>query len=198
MVKIKEAGLKFDLWQNKLVASGSFYKTTETNVLQTFEDVDGSITGETGKSYSVPSGKGTTKGWDVDLAYTITRGLDLIASYGRMDARLSTGLRTVGQPDATAAFMARYEVPKGLFKNFSLAWNYTWWGDSKLDNRTDWTIPAGYVHNAILGYKWKNVAVRLRIGNVFDEIKFRPSTQETAVGVTDRRDYRSLSLDYRW
>lgn len=196
-VKIKEYGLKFDLWKNKLVATASIYDTKETNVLQRFEDVDGSITGETGRFYNMPSGTGTTTGWDMDVAYSITRGFDLIASYGRMNAKLDTGIRTIGQPDATAAFMARYEAKSGILKGASVAWNYTWWGDSMLDSRTYWTIPAGYTHNLVLGYKWKKITARLRVGNVLDEIKFRPSTQETAVGVTDARNYR-FSLNYHW
>ncbi|MSU48046.1 MAG: TonB-dependent receptor [Opitutus sp.] len=196
-VQVREVGLKLDLFKSKLIATGSVYRTKETNVLLSFVDVDGSITGETNRTYQVPAGKGTIDGWDLDLAYHATRELDIVASYGRTDARLSTGLRTIGHPSATASALTRYEVQTGRMKNLSFAWNYTWWGDSMLDSRTNWTIPAGYVHNVILGYRWKNIGVRLRVDNVLDELKARPSTQETAVGVTTPRSYR-VSLDYRW
>ncbi len=196
-VKIKEFGVKLDLLGSKLVATASVYKTKETNVLLSLVDVDGSITGQTGQSYQVPAGQGTTDGWDLDLAYNIKRGFDVIASYGRADAILSSGLRTIGQPSATASGLARYEIQGGRFKGLSAAWNYTWWGDSMLDSRTNWTVPAGDLHTLILGYKWKRVSFRFRIENVFDKLSTRPSTQETAVGITNFRNYR-FSADYRW
>ena len=56
-------------------------------------------------------------------------------------------------------------------------------------------MPPGYVHTAILGYKWKDVNFRLRVENVFDTLKLRPGTNETAVGITNKRNFR-FSVDY--
>jgi hypothetical protein len=41
----------------------------------------------------------------------------------------------------------------------------------------------------------KNVTFRFRVENVFDTLKLRPGTNETAVGITNKRNYR-FSVDY--
>ncbi|MSU48070.1 MAG: hypothetical protein EXS37_03105 [Opitutus sp.] len=196
-VGIKEYGFKLDLLDSRLVTTASWYKTNETNVLISNVDFDGKITGVTGRSYQSPAGRANTVGWDVDSSFSVTRGFNIVASYGLMHARLSDGHRTSGQPGDTASLLGRYEVQTGALKSASILWQYTWWGDSILNNRTYWQIPPGDLHTAVFGYRWKRYAFRLRVENVFDEIKARPSLNETAVGVTNHRNYRA-SVDYHW
>jgi outer membrane receptor protein involved in Fe transport len=114
-----------------------------------------------------------------------------------MHARLSDGHRTSGHPGDTVLLLGRYELQSGPLKGLSALWSYTWWGDSMLNNRTYWKMPPGDLHTAVLGYSWRRYAVRLRVENVFDKIALRPSANETAVGLTNQRNFR-LSLDYHW
>jgi outer membrane receptor protein involved in Fe transport len=189
-VNIQEYGVKLDLLDSRVVSTASWYHTDENNVLLSETDVDGSVTGTTNRAYSVPAGRAKTLGWDIDTAVNLARGFNVVASYGLMHARLSDGHRTSGQPADTASVLARYEVQKGMFKNLSFLWQYTWWGDSMLNNRTYWKVPDGDLHTAVLGYHWKNYSLNLRCENVFDDIKVRPSLNETAVGVTNHRNFR--------
>lgn len=189
-IAISEFGAKFDLLQSRLVATASIFDIEEDNILETEIDDDGTVTGVVNRSYSVPSGRRTSKGWEVDLAYNIVPGLDTMMSYGRNDARLEDGTRPRSMADATASLMARYQVQKGRLKGASLLWQYTWWGDSVLSTRTNWRVPSGDLHTAVIGYRWKKVNFRLRIENPFDDIHMRPSVNETAVGVTNHRNYR--------
>ena len=194
-ISINEVGVKVDLLNSRAVATFAVYDMTEDNVLISNLDVTGAITGVAGSSYNVPSGEQTTKGWDTDISINATRGLDFIFSYGLRDARLASGIKPSGQPTATASGLGRYEVQSGALKNTSLLWQYSWWSDSILNNRTYWTVPPGYVHTAVLGYKWKNMNFRCRVENVFDTLKLRPGTNETAIGITNKRNYR-FSVDY--
>jgi hypothetical protein len=93
--------------------------------------------------------------------------------------------------------LSRYEVQSGPLKNVSLLWQYTWWGQSRLNNRTYWKVPPGEIHTAVLGYRWRNYTFRCRVENVFDDLYMRPSVNETAVGVTNHRNYR-FSVDLNW
>jgi outer membrane receptor protein involved in Fe transport len=68
-VSIREQGVKVDLLDSRLVATASWYKTDETNILISNVDVDGSVTGVTGRSYQSPAGRGKTVGWDMDVSY---------------------------------------------------------------------------------------------------------------------------------
>lgn len=196
-VSIQEVGLKLDLLDSRAVGTISLYNMEEDNVLVPDIDVSGAITGIPGRSFNVPSGSQTTHGWDADVSYNIRRGLDLIFSYGLRHSRFATGIKPSGQPTANSAAMVRYEVQSGFLKNASLLWNYTWWSDSILNNRTYWTVPPGEIHTAVLGYRLKRYTFRLRIENVFDDVDLKPGTNDTAVAVTNNRNYR-FSVDWIW
>ena len=196
-VRIKELGVKLDLLESRAVGTFAVYDMEEDNVLVSDIDVSGTITGTPGRSFNVPSGSQNTKGWDVDVSYNLRRGLDLIFSYGMRDSKLASGIKPSGQPTANSAAMVRYEVQSGPLKHASLLWNFTWWSDSILNNRTYWTVPPGELHTAVLGYRWKRYNFRLRIENVLDDVDLKPGTNETAVGVTNDRNYR-FSVDWVW
>jgi outer membrane receptor protein involved in Fe transport len=189
-VEVNEFGAKFDLMDSRLVATASIFDMVENNVLVREVDVDGTVTGVVDRAYSVPAGRRTSEGWELDLAFNVMRGLDTIASYGRRSARLEDGLVPFGQPKATASVLARYQVQSGMLRGASAAWQYTWWGESTLNTRTNWLVPSGDLHSAVLGYRWKKMSFRLRIENVPNKLHLKPSSNETSVVVTNPRNYR--------
>lgn len=197
VVSISELGVKFDLLKSRLVATTSVYKMDENNVLLSQVDEDGSVTGVVNRGYSVPAGRRKTDGWEVDLSYHVAAGLNTLVSYGRRTAKQADGTVPFGQPDETFSALARYQVQRGALKGASFLWSYTWWGDSILSTRTNWKMPPGEIHNAVLGYRWKRYQVGFRIENVLDQLKLRPSVNETAVGVTNHRNVR-LSVSTTW
>lgn len=192
-----EAGVKLDLLGSRVVATAAVFDKVEDNALLSEIDIDGSITGVPGRSYSAPVGERTTKGWDLDLAANVTRGLNAVLAYGRTRERLADGTPRSGRAATNWSGLVRYEVQSGPFRNASLLWQYTWWGASRLNNRTYWTVPPGDLHTAVVGYKWRNYTMRLRVENVFDKLKVRPGVNETALGVTDHRNYR-FSIETAW
>ncbi len=196
-ISIKEFGAKFDVLDSRLVATASIFDIEEDNVLISLIDEDGSVTGVVDRGYSVPVGTRTSKGWEIDLAYNVMPGLDTMISYGRVDAKLENGMRPQATAEATASALARYEVQHGKLRGLSFLWQYTWWGESILSTRTSWIVPPGDLHTAVIGYRWKNMNFRLRVENVFDDLSLKPSVNETAVGVTNHRNYR-FSVDYRF
>ena len=192
-----EVGLKLDLLGSRLVATVAAFDKEEDNALVTEIDEDGTVTGVRGRSYSAPVGKRTTKGWDLDLAASLTRALNVVLAYGHVREVQADGTPRNGRAANTWSGLAKYEMQTGSLKNASLLWQYTWWGASRLNNRTYWTVPPGDSHTAVLGYRWKKYTFRLRVENVFDEVKLRPGVNETAVGVTNHRNYR-VSADWVW
>lgn len=197
VVSIREYGVKVDLLKSRLVATASVYDMEESNVLLSQVDEDGTVTGVVNRSYSTPQGRRDTKGWEIDLSFNVMAGLDTVLSYGDRTAKLADGLVPFGQPEETFSALARYEVPRGPFKHLSFLWNYTWWGESILSTRTNWRMLPGDIHNAVLGYRWRNYRFGLRIENVLDDLALRPSVNETAVGVTNHRNYR-FSVSRTW
>jgi outer membrane receptor protein involved in Fe transport len=196
-VSISEVGVKLDLLDSRAVGTFTVFDMTHDHVLVSDIDVSGAITGTPGRSFNTPAGEQKTRGWDADLSFNVRRGLDVILSYGLRHSRLADGHKPSGQPTANSAAMVRYEVQTGALKNLSLLWNYTWWSDSILNNRTYWTVPPGDLHTAVIGYRWHRYTFRLRIENVFDHLSLKPGTNETAVGVTNNRNGR-FSVDWVW
>jgi outer membrane receptor protein involved in Fe transport len=193
----KEAGAKLDLLGSRFVATAAVFDKVEDNALLSEIDVTGAITGVPGRSYQAPVGERTTKGWDLDLAANLTRGTSIVLAYGRTREKLANGSPRTGRAATNWSALGRYEVQSGPLKHASLLWNYTWWGASRLNSRTFWTVPPGDLHTAVLGYRWKSYTLRLRVENVFDRLKVRPSVNETAIGVTDHRNYR-FSIETTW
>lgn len=192
-----EVGAKFDLLGSRFVATVAVFDKVEDNALVPEIDEDGTVTGVIGRTYSAPVGERTTKGWDLDVAANITRGLNMVLAYGHVRETQANGEPRSGRAANTWSGLARYEVQSGPLKNASLLWQYTWWGQSRLNNRTYWAVPPGDLHTAVVGYRWKKYVLRLRVENVFDDIKLRPGANETAVGVTNHRNYR-FSVDWVW
>lgn len=192
-----ELGLKFDLLGSRFVATAAVFDKVEDNALVSEIDEDGSVTGVIGRSYQSPVGERTTKGWDLDLAANLTRSLNAVVAYGHVREKQANGAPRSGRAANTWSGLARYEVQSGFLKRASLLWQYTWWGQSRLNDRTFWTVPPGDQHTAVLGYRWSKYTFRLRVENVFDDVKLRPGVNETAVGVTNHRNYR-FSVDWVW
>ncbi len=195
--KENELGLKLDLLGSRFVATAAVFDKLEDNALVTDIDEDGTVTGVVGRSFQIPIGERTTKGWDLDLAANVTRGLNAVLAYGHVREVQADGTPRSGRAANTWSTLARYEVQTGLLKHASLLWQYTWWGQSRLNNRTFWVVPPGEIHTAVLGYRWGKYTFRLRMENVFDRLYLRPSVNETAVGVTNHRNYR-FSVDFIW
>lgn len=197
-----EFGAKVDMWQNRISGTFSIFDTEETNFLQSFrDDLDGTVTGVPappgsilGEPYLAPAGTRTTKGWEFDFALRPIDGLDMIVSYGDVDAEITAG-RVQGVPSYTAAAFVRYEFREGFLSGFSAAWQYNEWGESEMNPA--FAAPAAdsaklsgdSVHHLILGYRWQDWDVRLKVSNLFDDTIVRPSIFWTAVGLEPDRGY---------
>ena len=193
-----EFGVKVDMYDSRFVTTLSVFKTTETNVLLTENDEDGSITGVPSTFYQTPIGTRTTKGWEVDVNLAPLQGWEVILAYSKIDPRLETG--NYAQKIAFNTFTAavRHEFNSGLLDGLSVMWQYNKWGESALSSRSYWIIPGGDLHTALFGYAInKRWTVRLRVENVLNQRSVYPSTNETALDITRDRNYR-LALSYSY
>lgn len=188
----KEYGVKLDLLRSRVVLTASTFDNRENNVLRTFIDTDGSVTGVRDRSYSAPAGRRSTKGFEVDLNFKVLGGLEAVLGYSRQKARLDSGLRPEAIPDGTASALATYRFRTGWLKNFSASYIYNRWGNFVLSGgaRTNWDISGGEQHHAAFGYRWKNTDIRLRVSNLLDVRDAQASSFDTAIGITNPRSYR--------
>ncbi|MGH8019041.1 MAG: TonB-dependent siderophore receptor, partial [Opitutaceae bacterium] len=105
-----EFGFKLDLFESRVVATVSIFKTTETNVLVTEHDDTGEITGIIGTYFKTPVGTRTTKGWEADINIAATDSLEFIVAYADVDPRLETGNYAQKIAFDTFTLAGRYEI----------------------------------------------------------------------------------------
>lgn len=197
IVSTDEFGAKLNLLNNRVVGTISSFRNVENNVLLSARDEDGSVTGIGDRNYLYPGGARTTDGWEADVALNLVPGLDLLLAHSKIESTLSTGIPSDGVPDTTSSVVARYEFQGGPLKGFSITGIYKNWGESYLLPSSNFVIPSGHLYTAVLGYTGKRFSIRLRIENVDDKQYALPSSQWTAVGVTNARNYR-LSTTFKF
>lgn len=190
MISTNEIGLKVDLLGGRIVGTASYFDNEENNVLLQEIDEDGSITGSPGKVYRYPGGVATTKGYELDFAFTPKPGLNMMASYSQIDSLLTTGKPNSGVPEHTFASTIRYEFQSGPLKGLSLGWIYNAWGASWTSSSSNFVMPFGDLHTAVIGYNWRNYTVRLRIENIDDDFDTQPSTFYSGIGMTKPLNFR--------
>lgn len=195
IVSTHEYGIKLDMLHSRVVFTGSIFDNKENNVLVTLIDSDGKATGVVDRSYSAPVGARTTKGYELDLNLKATQELEFILSHSEVDPRLANGQIAEAVPLTTTAALGHYQLQSGWAKGLSLTYVYNRYGESQMGNRTNWRIPGGNLHTAVLGYQWKNSAVRLRVENLYDTRDPKPGSFDTGVAVSRPRNFR-LSLEH--
>jgi outer membrane receptor protein involved in Fe transport len=196
-----EVGAKLNLWGSRVVATMSYFDNEETNFLQSFPDLDGSVTGSEDNSFSVPSGTRTTKGFEVDLAVSPKPGLDFLFAYGTVDVALPSGEIPQEIADETLNIMSRYEFQGGPLEGLSFLYQFNHIGESRqaFTRRFDleFVNPPANLHHVVLGMSRNNWDVRVRIENIFNDVEVIGGNFWTATGVARERNWR-VSLTRRF
>ena len=192
MARANEFGIKVDLNRSRIVATASVFNNEETNYLVTLRDDNARHHHRAPRSElpSAPVGTRTSKGFDMDVNFKIWGGLEAIVSYGKVDTTLADGRIAEAIPYETSGALINYRWRTGLLKGFSAAYNFSYWGKSRLNSRTYWEIDGGWRHNVIFGYRHGRSDIRLRIENVFDERHPQPSSFDQSIAITNPINWR--------
>ena len=200
IAELKEIGIKTEWFDSRLVGTLTIFETSENNVLVSNVDETGDITGVPFSRYDLPAGERTSDGWEIDVSANPVPGLNIIASYGRIDVAFSTDEIPAGIPEFTIGTFIQYTFQEDIpiLEGFSIAHQYSKWGDSYLNAQSGGPqIRGGNTQNLILGYSTGAWDFRLRIANLFDGTDPLPTNFWTTVPVTEERNYR-FSVSYRY
>lgn len=191
VARANEFGIKVDLNRSNIVATASYFDNEETNYLVTLrDDNQGTVTGRPDSNYQAPVGTRTSKGFDIDVNFKLGTNLEAIVSYGFVETKLADGRKAEAIPNETAGALLNYRWHTGSLKGFSAAYNFSYWGKSRLNSRTYWEIDGGWRHNVILGYRFGRSDIRLRIENIFDERHPQPSSFDQSIAITNPINFR--------
>ena len=195
--KVDEVGVKLELWDNRVIATASWFDIRLTNALGSFPDDDGSVTGIEGFSYRAPIGEATNKGYEVDVAFEPIDGLSLLASWSDLEALTEIGRRQRNAPQHTHSLFGSYRFSTGSLNGFSFGGGFHRVEDRAWDSRDTGSLPDYTVGQMFIRYSREAWDVQLNIDNVADIIYYGGSTANTTMAFMDPRTY-SLRFRYRF
>lgn len=128
--------------------------------------------------FYIASGEQRSRGAEVDFSAEIIDGLQVLASFGYVDAEITrdtfipVGDRLVNAPEHTASLWAKWEFQHGPLKGLGLGAGVFHFGDREAAMPNTYEIPGYTRFDALLYYQMEDWKVALNVKNVFDETYF--------------------------
>lgn len=162
-----EAGVKVEIFRNKLIGSVSVYDIAVTNSTRN-ETIDGKI-------FTIQDGTQHSKGMELELIANPKAGLNIIAGYAfnenkytRASAALQGKLVTAS-PKNTANFWINYTLLKGAWKGFGVGAGGNYVGDSWFESTNQVTLPGYTLLGATLFYDQPAYRLAIKGNNLLNE-----------------------------
>lgn len=192
--KIKEGGIKLDMYGGKLVATASVFDMELTNVL--VQVINPPSLG--GGFISVPAGTQKTKGYEMDIAWGPMPGLDLILAYSKVDSKNETGLQFNQVPrDASYSLIGKYTFQGGPGKGWYVGADWRHRGVAPGDSGNTFFMPSSDIFDGLIGYGRDRWNVQLNILNLANSDKIVYSIQDSLIYRAMDRTFR-LTLTYKY
>lgn len=174
-----EAGVKFNLLDNKLGLTASYYDITVDNMLRSEARV---IDGE---SYNITVQDGTrlSRGIDFDLTAAPVQGLNVIFSYSFNDSKTTKAAENVNNLRPTEAgpkhlsnLWANYILQKGILKGLGIGAGLNYASENLITNSVPtgiFTLPSYTLFNASLSYGYKHFEFAVKGNNLTNQTYFK-------------------------
>ncbi|WP_227440124.1 TonB-dependent siderophore receptor [Methylobacterium sp. W2] len=181
-----EAGLRTFWFDKRLTVSGAFFDIALTNVA-----VPDPFDIERARYILVEGQK--NRGFEVEAQGEILPGLNLIASYGFVNAtysgKVNGGAPASGIPKNTFSTWITYTVQDSPYAGLTFGFGSRSLTDSIINEFTGvlYKVPGYTVFNAMIGYEKDDYSISLKINNLTNEYYFQPSYLGDYVGVGQGR-----------
>jgi len=185
--EIKEAGVKFDLFGTRLVATASIFKMELTNVLVSVPnppELGGGLV-------SVPAGTQKTDGFEVDVTAEPFAGLNVSLGYSDLTSKNEAGRYFRGVPvEATWSVLGKYSFRAGPLRGAFAGASWRRTGKQAGDPANTFFLAHSDVADAFLGYGRSRWSVQLNVLNLLN-------TDDPVTVTGDTGVFRALPRMYR-
>lgn len=202
-----EIGVKNELLNGKLSANATLYRILNSNLAQiSLAD------GNTNSNIKELAGSVQSEGIELDLVARPTRGLSLMAGYSYNETRyVNSNTYVEGSllrynPKHTANTSVHYRFEEGTLKGLSLGFTGAYIGQRYAGRSTRVQVandvyqlielPAYTQLDGTVGYTFRAVSLRGKIGNIFDVLSYNVH-DDNSVNPIIPRNY-SLALSYKF
>ncbi len=169
-----EFGVKADI-SNRLSLTAAVYQLELKNVLES--DPNPTLSQE---GYEVETGEQRSRGFELDAAYKVSPGWNLLLSYAHTDVKIvqdqtyQSGSKVPSVPDDSLRLWSVYEIQSGALAGLGFGGGMTAVSSrttnlvAKATPNIVATLPAYATFDALTYYHWRNYKVSLNIKNLFD------------------------------
>ena len=176
-----EAGVKIDLFDQRLSVTAAAFHVTKDNVLTADPHPEGA-------GFSIAAGRARSRGFDLSFAGQITPEWRVIGGYAFVDAEvvrdntLAPGTLLLNVPRHSAGALAVHEFLYGALKGLGVGAGVTYVGGRPGDGAgTGFRLPAYATVDLLASYQLtQNVRLKVNVHNLLD------------------REYYERSFDNRW
>lgn len=195
-----EAGVKYQPPGSNAFITAALYQINQRNVL---------TTDPANTAYSIQTGEVRTRGLELEAHASVTRQLDVIASYTRTNAvntRSTTaqGLHPTYVPDQSAGLWANYAVREGALAGLSLSAGVRYTGRGWMDAANTMRVPDYTLLDAAIRYDLgkanpalHGLIVAFNVANLTDKTYVSACATATKCFYGAGRTARA-TMTYRW
>lgn len=165
-----EVGAKFSLFDGRWTPTIALFDIRRTDGLVS-DPNDPTFT------YSIQVGEQRSKGWELDMPFSITPQWRMLASYTRLDATISKdpseleGNRLANAPQSNASLWSTYDLT-GMARGLSIGVGANYVGEREANNSNSFALPSYTRWDANLTYRFgqrERYRAQLNVQNLFDE-----------------------------
>ena len=169
-----EVGAKFNLLENKIAATVSYYNITVSNkVMSDPNNVNNSI----------QNGEVESKGFELDVIANPTAGLNMSIGFSHNDSEILEADAQVGKraleagPEDMLNFWSSYKFQKNTFLNgFGIGFGLNYASEAfviNYDATGDFLLPSYTILNSTIFYEADKYRIALKLNNMSDEHYFK-------------------------
>ncbi len=182
-----EGGVKFQFFDEKMTATVAGFEIRKSNI---------AVPDPLDIGRLIQSGEQTHRGWEVDLLASPAAGLDLIASYGYIEAEITKdetrdpdtgkkileGNRPGLVPEHTASFWVVYEFQRGFARGFGLGGGAYYNSERYATGENVLVLPQYTIANALVYYRFtESVRASVTVKNLYNERYYAGATNRFQV-----------------
>lgn len=170
-----EAGIKLNMFNNRLGLTASYYNIRVSNMTR------GESIERDGETYNITVQDGTrlSKGIEFDLTAAPLDGLNLIFTYSHNNSKITKAAESVNNRRPTEAgpknlmnVWANYVIPTGAVKGLGFGAGVNYASENLITDSAptgQFTLPAYTLFNASISYTYKNYELAVKGNNLTDK-----------------------------
>ncbi|WP_206955759.1 TonB-dependent siderophore receptor [Trinickia acidisoli] len=174
-----EAGMKFNLLDDKLAITTSAYRTSFSNY---------NVSDPVHQGFYIPTGGAVSRGFEAEITGQPMRGVNVVGSYTYNDfVQPAVAKIPVNLPKNSASLWATYNFQTQMLQGFGVGAGLFFASGQYIDSGSAYRIPSQVETDLGVFYRKKGYGLNLSVKNVFNRKLYYSSTSATLIPMGPER-----------